>query len=166
MLGCRWHTKCILRPGLVLCFTQIPWWRIGWRLGKMMKNYFVAFVKVAMRTSTGDRWQSSSWHVRELYLRKNSKDGKRGIDNSVWKTLAGSDTWRIQLLISSTGWGFGHTSSWHVRELYLRNMDQNYFNICRTISERWERTNWGWQLLSRTHYMSPVRAWKWKLDIL
>ena len=68
-LGAMWHTKCILRPGLVLCFTQIPWWRIGWRLGKMMKTNVVAFVKVAMRTSTGDRWQSSSWHVRELYLR-------------------------------------------------------------------------------------------------
>ena len=47
-LGAMWHTKCILRPGLVLCFTQIPWWRIGWRLGKMMKNNVVAFVKVSM----------------------------------------------------------------------------------------------------------------------
>ena len=89
---------------------------------------------------------TSSRHVRELYLWKNSKDGKRGTDNSVWNTLAWSDAWRIQLLISSTGWGFGDTSSWHVRELYLRNMDQNYFIIYRTISERWERTNWGFNL--------------------
>ena len=28
---------------------QIPWWRIGWRLGKIMKKNFVAFVKVSMR---------------------------------------------------------------------------------------------------------------------